>query len=287
MATRSRSNDKNRCSVLAVAGLMLFASWGAACARDGYSFYVVPQFEPRKLYAIWKPIVDELERRTQVPLELNTTLTVQDFEREWSKGTFDFAYVNPFFVVRDLERQRYIPLIRDALPLHGILVVRKDSPIRDVSALNGKALAVPSPNALGASLMIRADLERLHHVVMVLRDVKTHSSVYLHVANGLADAGGGVEKTLQEQDPRVRDALRVLYTTRDIPSHPIIAHSRVPKAIQEKVRRAMLAMGADPKGQSLLAEVPIKQPIATSVDDYKPMQHWGLDTYWIHEEKGK
>lgn len=263
-----------------VAGLALWLAVAPmARAADHYTFGVVPQFQQRQLFAIWKPIVDELSRRTGLDLQLIATLTVPEFDRELAKGGFDFAYTNPYQILREFPRQGYIPLVRDAVPLTGIIVVAKNSPVHDLHDLAGKLLAVPSPNALGASLLIQADLERLH-VKMRLLNAKTHSSVYLHVANGLADAGGGVQKSLQEQPADVRAGLRVLYTTREMPSHPVSAHPRVPPAVREAVRAALLAMAADPQGRALLAKVPMTRPVATSIDDYRPMAAWGLERYW-------
>lgn len=254
-------------------------------AGESYTFGVVPQFQQRKLFAIWKPIVDEINKRTGLELKLLTTLTVPEYEHEISQGKFDFVYANPFHIMLESTKQGYIPLVRDSTPLRGILIVRKDSPVRHLAELDGKTLAIPSPNAIGASILIRADLERLHHVTMVPMNVKSHSSVYLHVANGLVDAGGGVEKTLEEQDQGVREALRVLYTTREFPSHPIAAHPRIPKEVREKVRKALLDMAATPSGKALLEEVPIKQITTASIEDYMVMRNWGLESYWIDEKK--
>lgn len=249
-------------------------------AAERYTFGVVPQFEQRKLYSIWKPIIDELQRRTGLDFTLVTTLKVQDFENKFMKGGFDFVYMNPYHVLKASSTGEYLPLVRDKAPLRGILVVSKDSRIGKVADLNGKTVAFPSPNALGASLLMRADLERIYHITVNPLYVKTHSSVYLHVVKGLAAAGGGVEKTLQEQDQAVRDSLRVIYTTRSIPSHPIAVHRRVPKEHREKVRHALLEMGNTPEGRELLSKVPIKQIISTSLDDYKELSGWGLESYW-------
>jgi phosphonate transport system substrate-binding protein len=248
---------------------------------EDFTFSVVPQFEQRKLFGIWKPVVDELSRRTGLHLKLVATLTVSQFERELANGTFDFIYANPYHILRVNKRQRYIPLVRDNIPLTGILVVAKSSPVRDVKELDGKTLAIPSPNALGASLLIRADLENIFHIRMTTLNVKTHSSVYLNVATGAADAGGGVQKTFEEQAPVIRDALRVLYTTRELPSHPIAAHPRVPEAAREAVRKALLEMAKTPAGQALLADIPMSHPVAASIEDYLIMQDWGLEKYWV------
>lgn len=256
-----------------------------AFAGETYTLGVVPQFEPRKLFATWKPIVDELQQRTGLTIRLAAALTVPEFENELEKGSFDFVYANPYHILRVRKSQGYLPLVRDAQPLRGILVIRRDSPIREVKELNGKTLAIPSANALGASLLIQADLERLYGVRMNLANVRTHSSVYLNVINGLADAGGGVEKTLGEQEPMVRDSLRVLYTTREMPSHPISAHPRVKPAVREQVKAALLAMAAAPASRDLFKHVPIQNLIATSMEDYLPMSQWGLESFWQDERK--
>lgn len=261
--------------------LAMLAASGFCQAAESYTFAVVPQFEQRKLFRIWKPLVDELEKRSGLELKLVATLSVPEFEHELLNGSFDFVYANPYHILRESTHQGYIPLVRDAEPLRGILVVRKDSPLRSLADLHGKTLAMPSPNALGASLLLRADLERLHHVKMAPLYVKTHSSVYLHVTNNLADAGGGVEKTLEEQDQAVRDALRILYTSRELPSHPVAAHPRVPKEARDKLRRALMDLAATPAGLALLAEVPMKRPVAAEIGDYTPMRSWGLDAYWV------
>jgi phosphonate transport system substrate-binding protein len=245
-----------------------------------YSVGIVPQFEQRKLYATWKPIVDDLERRTGLHFNLVTTLKIQDFEKAFARGEFDFVYVNPYHVIQVREAQGYIPLVADSVPLRGIIVVRKDGPIKTPADLDGKTVAFPSPNALGASLLVRSDLAQVHHVRVTPLYVKTHSSVYLHVAKDIAAAGGGVEKTLQEQDPFLQAQLRVIYTTRASPSHPIVAHPRVPPQVRDKVRNALLAMGETPQGKEILLKVPVTQFIPVSFADYDIMRGWGLDKYW-------
>jgi phosphonate transport system substrate-binding protein len=251
-----------------------------ASATPVYSLGVVPQFEQRKLYATWKPIVDDLERRTGLHFNLVTTLKIQDFEKAFARGEFDFAYVNPYHVIQVREAQGYIPLVADRVPLRGILVVRKDGPIRAPADLDGKTVAFPSPNALGASLLVRSALDQVHHVRVKPLYVKTHSSVYLHVAKDLAAAGGGVEKTLQEQDESLRAQLRVIYTTRSCPSHPIAAHPRVSPGVRNEVRKALFAMGETAEGKEMLSKVPVSQFIPVTYDDYTIMRGWNLDKYW-------
>ncbi|WP_459867184.1 phosphate/phosphite/phosphonate ABC transporter substrate-binding protein [Endothiovibrio diazotrophicus] len=266
---------------------ILAAAALAACtlgARGGteYQFGVVPQFEPRHLAAIWVPILEELERRTGFDFVMSGSPRIPDFERDFRRGRFDFAYMNPYHSLVAAETQGYEPLVRDGgRSLYGILVVPKESPIHTLAELQGRTVAFPAPNALGASLLIRADLEQLHGVAVEPLYVKTHSSVYTNVLLGRAAAGGGVMSTLRQQKPEVRDALRVLYKTREMAPHPVVAHPRVPAADRQAVRRAFLDMAATEAGAALLAKVPIKQLIAADADDYRPLTAWGLERYFV------
>jgi len=250
-----------------------------------YTLGVVPQFGQRQLFSIWDPIVKELNRRTGMEIQLVASLSITEFEWALEKGTFDFVYANPYHILRVSDSQGYIPLVRDQEPLCGILLVRKESPVKSVAELAGKTLAVPSPNALGASLLLRADLDHLYGVRMSMVNARTHNSVYLTVFNGLADAGGGVQKTLAEQAPEIREGLRTLYTTRAMPSHPIAAHPRIKPDVREQVRKALLDMSATPTGKALLDEIPMPSAVSASLEDYLVMRKWGLETYWVNAGK--
>ena len=250
-----------------------------------YQFGIVPQFEARHLASIWMPILNELEQRTGLRFRFAGTPRIPDFERDFQEGRFDFAYMNPYHSLTAAETQGYQPLVRDGgRSLFGILVVPKESPIQSVTELNERTVAFPAPNALGASLLMRADLETLHGVRVKPDYVKTHSSVYTNVLLGKAAAGGGVMGTLRQQKPEIRDALRVLYKTREMAPHPVVAHPRVPAEHREAVRRALLEMAATEEGAKRLAKVPVKKLIKASVDDYRPLKAWGLERFYVPTE---
>lgn len=283
MTCLSKHKVRTVITVLVVFIVCIAALAPYSYAAEPYTFGVVPQYDQRQLFEIWKPLLEELQKRTGLSFRLVSVPQITAFEREFTNGKYDFAYMNPYHVLKAQKSQGYAPIVRDRAALRGILVVRKDNPIHELSELNNKVVAFPSPNALGASLLMRADLSQLHHVSVVPLYVKTHDSVYLHVVKGLAEAGGGVQKTLEEQEQSIKESLRILYTTRDLPSHPIVAHPRVPGRDAEKVRRAFLAMEASEEGRMLLSKIPMKQPVTASMDDYLIMRDWGLGSFWVEE----
>ena len=250
-----------------------------------YTVGVVPQFEVRRLHRIWRPILDEIERRTGHRFQMIGSPTIPDFEKEFISGKFDFAYMNPYHIVLASDREGYIPLVRDVgRTLHGVLVARLDGGINAVSDLEGKVIAFPAPNAVGASLQMCQELADKFRIEIQPHYVKTHDSVYLNVVLGQAAAGGGVQKTLSRQREEVQRLLKVIHRTTPINPHPFAAHPRVPEPVRRDVREALLAIGAGEKGQVLLSKVPIARIGIASMADYRPLRGMGLERFYQGEQ---
>jgi phosphonate transport system substrate-binding protein len=244
-----------------------------------YTVGITPQFEARRLFEIWRPILDAIEHETGLHFSLRGAPTINEFEEQYSAGQFDFAYVNPYWVgVRNPKA--YIPLIRDrGSNLVGVLVVRKDSPVRTVKDLNGKTVAFPARDAVAACLMIRAQLESEYGVRVVPRFVRSHDSTFLNAALGVVDAAGGVKGTLELQPEDVRGSLRELFMTREVAAIPFVANPAVPENVREQVRAAFLKLGATEAGKALLGKVPIKRIGKASMADYEPLRRMHLERY--------
>lgn len=265
------------CMLLLAGGGIAFGQ--TAAGPQEYIVGITPQFEARKLFDIWRPILDALEKETGLHFTLRGAPSITDFEQQYVSGQFDFAYVNPFFVgVRNPKG--YLPLARDhGSSLMGVVVVRKDSPIRSVKDLEGKKVAFPAANSLAGSLIIRAELESEYGVHVVPQFVRTHDSSFLNVAVGMADAAGGVKGTLERQPAEVRALLRELFTTHEVAPLPFVAHPRIPEKTREQVKAALLKLGTTEEGKVLLSKVPFRQIGSASMSDYEPLRRMDLERY--------
>ncbi len=245
-----------------------------------YSFGVVPQYEQRKLFAVWRPILDELEKRTGFIFTLTGSPRIPSFEKDFVAGVYDFAYMNPYHVVQAQGENTYVPLLRDGgRVLQGIVVAPKNSPIRSVKELHQQEVVFPSANALGASMLIRRELKERYGIEVIPKYVQTHSSVYLLVAKGLAISGGGVVSTLLTEKAEIQDHLRIIYHTQPLPPHPITAHNRVPVAHQQRVVDAFMALAQTVRGKYLLGQIPIDLLVPTQLQDYKSLSVLNFDGY--------
>lgn len=249
-----------------------------------FSVGIVPQFEVKKLHATWQPILDALSLKTGHNFKLLGSKTIPEFEASFKRGEFDIIYANPWHAVIANEVQGYVPIIKDGgRSLRGILVVRKDSNISDIKQLDGMEVAFPAPNALGASLLMRADLNALFQVSVIPVYVDTHSSVYLNVILGASEAGGGVIGTLLEQPKKISDQLRILYQTREINPHPICVHSRVSGEDRIQIQKALLELGQGRETKHLFSDVPFLKIEAATIDDYSILKTWGLRNFYVEE----
>ena len=249
--------------------------------KESYVLGVVPQFEVRKLYAIWQPIIDEITLKTGIPIELAPSKNIEEFEIEFAQQKFDFAYMNPYHMLVASEHG-YEPLVRDTSKmLYGILVVRSDSDIRSPLDLNDKVIAFPSPNALGASLQMRQELHDQFGIQIRPNYVKTHDSVYLNVILNEAFAGGGVQKTLNRQPLNYQEQVRIIHTTTPVPPHPVAIRASLPAPLKTSIKRAFIALGEEQEGQKKLAKIPIKRIGLAGMDDYLPLKKMGLDRFYV------
>ena len=262
----------------------LTLSAGFAQAYEKYSFGVVPQFEPRKLAEIWLPVLKELTKRTGYEFALAAAGNIPNFETSLQYGGYDFAYMNPYHVTQTTAPHQYEPLVSDGKSgLTGIVVVAKDSPITSVRQLDGIPVAFPAPNAFAATLLVRAELDGFFGIVPKAEFSSTHTSAYLRVALGKNVAAGGVRGTLAAQKPELRDRLRLIYETQEVPRHAVAAHQRVPVEVRENVRQALLEMAKTENGRGLLAKIPMLEPKAASMSDYYSVRELHMGDYLAKE----
>jgi phosphonate transport system substrate-binding protein len=254
----------------------------ALSATQALSVSIVPQFPAADLHRDWVPLLARLSREVGVGLKLVLTASIPRFEAELMAGGPDLAFMNPYHQVMAMRQQGYVPMVRSGRLLSGILVVRRDSDIQSVAALDGHDLVFPAPNAFGASLWMRALLTEREGIHFRPHYVQTHSNVYRQVIRGKATAGGGVNNTLAQETAAVRQDLRVLLETPGAPAHPLSAHPRVPAGLRTTLTAAMLHLASDDEGRQLLNKVSIKTPVAADyAQDYGPLEHFRLEKYVV------
>src|SRR5471032_2342910 len=123
----------------------LCAPAGLARAEKTYSFGIVPQESASLMAEVWTPVLNALAQRSGLALTFSTAPDIPTFEKRVAAGEYDFVYMNPYHFTVFNAKPGYRALARDkGERLRGIVVVRKDSPYKDLKDLSGATLAFPS-----------------------------------------------------------------------------------------------------------------------------------------------
>ncbi|XVJ68584.1 MAG: phosphate/phosphite/phosphonate ABC transporter substrate-binding protein [Rhizobacter sp.] len=254
-----------------------------SCAQS-YTVAVVPQFPAVEIHRAWTPLLAYLSAQTGLELKLVTSASIPEFERSFQAGQPDLVFLNPYHMVMASKSQQYMPLVRESKELlAGIVVVRADSPVKNLSDLSQQTIAYPAPNAFGASLYIRSLLAE-QKIQSQANYVKTHSNAYRHVIAGQAAAAGGIRSTLDRELPEVRAQLRVLFETPAVAPHPLAAHPRVSEAHRKAIREAWLSLAQNDAGLPLLKAVQMTSPVAADYKrDYAPLERLRLEQFAVVE----
>ncbi len=218
---------------------------------------VVPQQSSLKLAKAWMPLLQEVSRRSGVPLAFATAPDIPTFEERLLEGAYDIAYMNPYHYTVFHDTNGYEALARaKEVQIHGIYVVHRASTITDLAQLAGLELAYPAPAAFAASVVTQANLAKVATPGKPAY-VLSHDAVYRAVASGRYAAGGGILRTFNAAEPEVRDQLKILWTSPGYTPHPIATHPSVDEEKRDLLLQALISLAQDPAGQALLETLKI------------------------------
>ncbi len=270
------------------AALSLASGGGAAAGEAGPAtgrlrLAVVPQLTPVEMYRNWQPLVDALEHRG-LACDLVIRQSIATFEQEFEHGAADLVYLNPYHMVMAHRAHRYQPLLRNRTPLEGLLLVPQDSAARTLADLRGQRISFPAPNALGASLYIRAVLAR-QGVTFQAHYAGNHRNAIRQVLAGDSAAAGLVRATYELESAAVRQGLRILYATPAIASHPLAAHPRVSPKVRANLVATLLDVARTAGSHTLMQSVQMSEPVAADYEtDYAPLGQLGLDKFVVKQQ---
>ena len=235
---------------------------------------VVPQGAPYALASQWQPVVHHLKKSLNNDFRFATASSITRFEQRVLKGDYDYVYVNPLLFLHAEKVAGYRALVRRKNPLRGILVVSKNDNVT-LDSLKGSTIAFPSPAALGATILTRAELKR-RNIPHQVSYVGTHESGYQGVAVGRYRAAGGVRRTFDLLPDSVRAKLRILMEMKPINGHVIAVHPRVPRAEADKIRRTLVSLHKGEHGAEIMQNLKVGRFVSSMKSDFIALKKLSL-----------
>lgn len=201
------------------------------------------------------------EKFSVIPLKFTAV------EPALKSGMIDFLLANPAFYV-NMQKKYGIHAIATMInsrggkalkQFGGVLFVRKDSPIKELSQVKGKKFMCVKYSSFGGGNMAWRLLEEngIHPKTdfAAILEGKKHDNVVLAVQNGTADVGTVRSDTLERMQEegkikmsdfriihQISDGFPFVHSTRLYPEWPMAANKNVPAGFGQKVAAALIDM---------------------------------------------
>ena len=255
----------------------------SADSKDKAKEYVVgihPLHNPQRLMEVYGPIVEYINiHMPEVRFRLEASHDYAEFDKKLDAGHFDFAMPNPYQTVRSLKHgYRVFGKMGDDQDFRGIILVRKDSDIREVTDLKGKAVSYPAPTALAATMMPQYYLHT--HGVDVNKDIEnryvgSQESSILSVLRGHVAAGATWPipwKTFSAEHPEMASQLEIKWQTEPLQNNGWVVRKDVPLPVAEKFKALLFGLSDSDQGKRMLDRLPVSRFEPAIDETYQPVR---------------
>jgi phosphonate transport system substrate-binding protein len=225
-----------------------------------YLFGVHPLHNPQRLYDVFGPMMDYLsEQIPGVRFKLEASRNYAAYDEKLYAGKFHFSLPNPFQTINAIDKgYRVFAKMGDDENFRGIILVRRDSGINQVSDLKGKAVSYPAPTALAATMIPQHYLQT--HGVDVMRDLDNRyvgsqessvMNVYLK-QTAAAATRPAPWLALAKERPELNQELQVIWETAPLINNALVVLPEVPAEITQKVHDLIVNLHTHDHGREIL-----------------------------------
>lgn len=256
----------------------VFSGFSNGQAKE-YIVGIHPLHNPQRLMALYGPIIEYINiNMPEAHFRLEASRNYEEFDKKLYSGYFDFAMPNPYQTVRSLKHgYRIFAKMGNDEDFRGIILVRKDSKIDEVSDLKGKIVAYPAPTALAATMMPQYYLHT--HGINVNTDIEnryvgSQESSILNVLRGHVAAGATWPipwKTFSAEHPEQARQLEVKWQTEPLQNNGWVVRNDVSVPIANKFQVLLFDLNKSEDGQRMLQRLPITNFEPATDETYQPV----------------
>ncbi|MDP2771341.1 MAG: phosphate/phosphite/phosphonate ABC transporter substrate-binding protein [Giesbergeria sp.] len=239
----------------------------APLADKEYVFAIHPLHNPVRLFEIYGPLTDYLDRSIPgITFRLEASRNYEEFEKKLHARQFDFALPNPYQTLNSLgQGYHVIAKMGDDDKFTGVILVRRDSGIKKISDLKGKKVAYPARTALAATMMPQYYLQT--HGLDVKRDIEnlyvgSQESSIMNVYLGNVAAGATWPlpwEAFQQEHPDMARELELKWETEPMINNGVVARDDVPEQLARRVAQLLDTLHTTAEGKAMLARMPLSR----------------------------
>ncbi|PKM13171.1 MAG: phosphate ABC transporter substrate-binding protein [Gammaproteobacteria bacterium HGW-Gammaproteobacteria-3] len=218
-----------------------------------FKFTVSPDFTPNHLSG-WYIFNTWLQKQTGLAIHLKMYSDFNAQRAAIANDEIDLIYANPFDAAMLVREKGFLPLVKpEGASDEAIIAVNAENPVADVADLpQGLKLAVtddPDVRMMGMILLEPGDLDAGNIEAV---PCTTYVVVAKQLLRGDAEAGIFLAEAYDDLSPMIKKQLKVLVRSQISVIHHVLMAGPELSAQREEIRRHLLAMANEPKGQGVL-----------------------------------
>ncbi len=301
---------RNHVLLLPLIGLFVFAAstvpgcrqeqskkTGKSSASGTLLVGLVPEESMFKQIERYDPLARYLSERTGLDVKLTILPRYENILAGFPSQKMDAAFFGSMTYVlarRQLDIEAIVRPVRadGSSTYHGMIFVRKDSGIRSIRDMRGKRFAFVSRDTIAGYVLPLVYFNKAGiQYKSYLREAYftgTHEDAIRDVLDRKADVGAAKNtefERLAQADPRIREELRVLALSPEMPENSLAVRKDLDPAVRSVLKQALLTMDLDPSGNAVLRQFGAEKFIECREEDYDPVVKY-LRTAGIGIETG-
>lgn len=210
-------------------------------------FGVIPRYNPLVMYKRYQPIMDYLSAETPYRFELKISKDYPEAVRFLREGVTQVSSLGDVTFAEASIEYAAIPILKprnkDGNPFYrSAVIVRSDSPLKELKELRGKTMAFGSPHSTSGNLIPRY---LLWENGVGLSDLKSYSNLQHHdavakaILKGQFDAGAVKDVVAEKYQSH---GLRILAWSAPIPAVPLVVRADAHPDVVTALSAALLKL---------------------------------------------
>jgi len=225
----------------------------------------------------YRQLADYLSNRLNRPVELVTLSTYEGVLKDFAEKEIDGAFLGSLVAVLAIDRLEAKVIVKPerrdgSSSYQGVIFVRDDSPVKQVSDLAGRTIAMVRTTTAGhvfpACMLIQTGLWQRSDQPRIIW-LGTHDDVATSVMEGKADVGAVKDLRLDALlEMHSEWKIRRLATSKRVPNNALILRSDLAENLGPKLSKALLAMDSDDQGRKALKAMDVMRFVPCRHIDY-------------------
>ncbi len=261
--------------------LVLLFIWGLLLATNhqsiaaGYQLSMLPRYSTEEIYKRITPLVDYLKTKTGLNITPTMTTTFDQYTKALIGGEVSIGFENPYIYVLASTSHEAVAMAvkgKNGDKFRGIIITAASSPLRSLTDLKGKKIAIVSYASAGGYLSQKLSL--LDKGIDITKDCQLEEApenkqenVVFSVFTGDVDAGFIRASALHKTDQFVpAGSIRVLAYTAWLPNWALSIKRNMTASDKKKIVRA-------------IHEIPDNSPVlrALRIKKFRPARNSDYD----------